>query len=209
MKLILISPSSKLDMEIPFIIKMFEAGLPTYHLRKVKYSTLQLNEFISNIPPKFHNRIVIHSHHKLALKYKLKGIYVSRSHKKNQLRLWLRLNWIKLRKKSLEVSSSYRSIEAIYHINHKYNYIFLSPAFDSNSGNVQASFSHSNLKNSLKGIENPIIARGGVSADNLDKANELGFAGVALYSAIWKSEEPVREFIKVIEKFKVLGLPVE
>ena len=209
MKLILISPSGKIDSEIHFLINMFERGLPTYHLRKIKFSTRQLKEFISEIPPKYHNRIVIHTHHELALKFNLKGIYISRSHKKRKLRLWLRLKWFKFKKENLRISSTYKSIEAIMHINRDYDYVFLTPAFDSNSGNFQAGFTENNLKSALKNTNRKIIARGGVSVDNIAKAKELGFAGVAFYSNIWKKENPLKEFIKVTEKFAELNLPME
>src|SRR5665213_2665373 len=106
MKLILISPSDKNDSEIPFLIKMFENGLPTYHVRKVKYSTRKLRDYLLEVPEKYRNRLVIHSHHELALKFGLKGVYISRSHKKRKKRTWLRMLWFRIRKINLEVSAT-------------------------------------------------------------------------------------------------------
>ena len=84
MKLILLSPSERKDSEIPLLINMFEQGLPTYHLRKTKFSTRELKKFIGEIPKKYHSRIVLHTHHELAMKFDLKGVYISRSHKKRK-----------------------------------------------------------------------------------------------------------------------------
>lgn len=209
MKLIVISPSHKKDSEIPFLLNMFEQGLPTYHLRKTNFSTRELKVFIREIPEKYHKRIVIHTHHELALKFNLQGVYISSSHKKRKISLWLRMNWLKFRKKGLQVSGTFRSIEAILEHNPTYDYILLSPVFDSASGNFQAGFSEYGLKSALKNTKHKVIARGGISTDTIQKAHELGFAGVAFYSRIWKTKNPVQEFLKAKEKFNELKIPIE
>jgi thiamine-phosphate pyrophosphorylase len=209
MKVILISPSDKKETEIPFLLNMFEQGLPTYHLRKTKFSTRQLRNFIEEIPEKYHNRIVIHTHHELALKFNLKGVYISRSHKKRKYRTWLRMQWFKLRKRKLIVSCTFRSVEDILDYKPKYEYVLLSPVFDSLSGNFQAGFSEQNLRNALKQTKYTVLARGGVSVDTIQKAHELGFSGLAFYSGIWKTKNPVEEFRKVKAKFNELKIPME
>jgi thiamine-phosphate pyrophosphorylase len=209
MKLILISPSERKDSEIPFLLNMFEQGLPTYHLRKTKFSTHELKKFIAEIPEKFHKRIVIHTHHKLAMEFDLKGIYISRTHKKRKTRLWLRLKWFKFRKNKLQVSVTFRNTEDLFDNGSEYNYVFLSPIFDSLSGNFQAGFFDYNLKATLKTAQYEVIARGGVSIDKIQKAHELGFSGAAFYSGIWKAKNPLQEFLKVKEKFAELNLPME
>ncbi len=209
MKMILISPSERKDSELPYLIGMFEKGLQTYHLRKTKFSTKELYSFIAEIPEKFHNRIVIHTHHELAMKFNLKGIYISRSHKKRKLRTAFRLFWFKIRKVTLQRSLTLRSIEALLDYDSNYEYVLLSPVFDSLSGNFQAGFTEHNLKHALKITKYFTVARGGVSVDTLEKAHELGFKGAAFYSSIWKSKNPLQEFIKVKEKFAELNIPME
>jgi len=209
MKLIVISPSQKKDSEIPFLLNMFEQGLPTYHLRKTKFSTRELKNFISEIPEKYHKRIVIHTHHELAMTFNLKGVYISRSHKKRKLRTSMRMAWFKLRKRKLQVSATFRSIEDILDYDSKYDYVLLSPVFDSLSGNFQAGFTEHTLKHALKSTKYKVLARGGASVENIDKAHELGFGGVALHSSIWKTKNPLEEFKKVKEKFNELKIPME
>lgn len=209
MKLIVISPSKRQESEIGCLLNMFEQGLPTYHVRKKTFSTRQLKEYLEQIPKKYHKRIVIHTHHELALKYDLKGIYISRSHKKKKTKLWLSKKWLKFRRPDLEISTTNRSIEDVMEFIPRYDYIFLSPVFDSLSGNFQSAFSDYNLKPALKNTKYKVIARGGVAADKIQKAHELGFGGVAFYTSIWKAENPLQEFIKVKEKFTALSLPIE
>ena len=209
MKLIIISPSERKDSELPCLLKMFEEGLQTYHLRKVKFSTRQLKNFIAEIPEKYHRRIVIHTHHELAMKFNLKGVYISRAHKKRKLRTSLRMAWFKLRKRKLHVSATCRSIEDILDYDSKYDYMLLSPVFDSLSGNFQAGFTEHNLGHALKMTKYKVLARGGASVENIQKANELGFAGVAMQSSIWKTKNPLEAFKKVKEKFNELKIPME
>ena len=209
MKLILFSPSEKKDSELPFLLNMFDNGLPTYHLRKTNFSIRELKNFIAEIPEKYHKRIVLHTHHALAMKFNLKGVYISRSHKKRKYRTWFRIQWFKFRKKQLQVSCTFRSIEDIHDHDPKYNYVLLSPVFDSMSGNFQAGFAEYNLKTALQQTRYKVVARGGISADNIQKAHELGFAGIAFYSGIWKTKNPLQEFIKVKEKFSELKIPME
>lgn len=209
MKLVLISPVGRKDSELPVLLNMFERGLQTYHLRKTKFSTKELRNFIAEIPEKYHNRIVIHTHHELMMKFNLKGVYISRSHKKRKYRTWLRLRWFRLRKRKLQISATIRSIESLLDHDSKYDYVFLSPVFDSLSGNFQAGFTEHDLKNALRNTKYCTFARGGISLDTIQKAHELGFKGVALYSGIWKTPNPLQEFIKVKEKFAELKIPME
>ncbi len=209
MKLVIISPSERKDSELPYLLNMFEQGLPTYHLRKKKFSTRELKNFIAEIPEKYHKRIVIHTHHELAMRFNLKGVYISRSHKKRKLRTSMGMAWFKLRKRKLQVSATFRSIEDILDYNPKYDYVFLSPVFDSLSGNFQAGFSEYTLKLTLQQTKYKVIVRGGASSDNIQKSHELGFAGVAMHSSIWKAKNPLQEFLKVKEKFNELKIPME
>ena len=209
MKLIVVSPSGQNDAELPHLFKMLERGLQTYHVSKPKFSTRELRDFISQIPEKYHNRLVIHSHHELVMKFNLKGIHLSGIHKKRKFSSWLRRRWWKLFNNQLLFSTSYKSIDPLLFNDKKYDYVFLSPVFDSLSGNFQAGFFEYNLRYALNNSKQFTVARGGVSADNLQLASELGFDGVAFYSSIWKTPNPFQEFLKVQEKFIELKIPIE
>ena len=188
---------------------MFEQGLPTYHVRKKHFSTRELKRYLEEIPKKYHNRIVIHTHHELALKYDLKGIYITRSHKKRKFKLWFWKNWLKFRRGNLEICTTIRNIEGMMEFIPHYDYIFLAPVFDSLSGNFQSAFSEYNLIPALRNTKYKVIARGGTSVDNIEKAHKLGFGGIAFYTSIWKANNPLHEFIRIKEKFAELSLPME
>ena len=209
MKIIVISNSEPIENESEIITKLFESGLETLHLRKPKYSTRQLKDFIKKIPSHFHNRIIIHSHHNLARKFDLKGIHITKTHRNRKIKTWLNLKLLKLKKPNAMVSTSHSRLAGLFEEEGKYDYVFLSPVFDSLSGKYQAGFTEQGLRSAVGKISFEIIARGGVDADCIEKAQNIGFAGVALFSSIWKKPDPVSEFNKVAERCLSLGIKIE
>ena len=211
MKLIVISSSALLENEAQIVTLLFEAGLETYHLRKLKLSTKKMKDFICEIPACFHNRIFIHSHHKLAYKYKLGGIHLTATHKKRQNLTWLLHQYIKFKNSNIKISTSFKTIGQLLegNINDKYSYVFLSPVFDSHHSKFQGGFTDHSLRSALSKTNFKVIARGGVDVTSIEKANELGFDGLAFYSSIWKKSNPLEEFNKIVEKFQELNIPID
>lgn len=211
MKLIVISSSHSIENETKIVTKLFEGGLETFHLRKHKLSTRKMKEFISAIPSHFHNRIVIHSHHNLARNFNLKGIHLTKSHKKHKFKTWLVLKLIHLKNPKVIITTSFTTIGELFDTAHekRYSYVFLSPIFDSLSSRFQGGFTEYSLKSALQKTHKNVIARGGVDISAIEKAYNIGFDGLAFYSSIWKKKDPVEEFSKIIEKFQELKIPIE
>jgi thiamine-phosphate pyrophosphorylase len=211
MKLIVISSSSSIENEAQTVTKLFEAGLETFHIRKHKLSTKKTKDFISQIPAHFHNRLIIHAHHNLGRRFKLKGIHLTKSHKKNKIQTWFSLKILKLRNPDMLITTSYSNIGQLFEHNeqYKYDYVFLSPIFDSLSSKFQGGFTAHSLKSAIEKTEFKVIARGGIDISAIEKANDIGFYGLAFYSSIWKKKNPVEEFNRIIEKFQELNIPIE
>ncbi|MCC6691641.1 MAG: thiamine phosphate synthase [Bacteroidia bacterium] len=209
MKLILISSSKSVEKELDILITLFEMGLQTFHLRKPKYSTPKLKRFLQRIPEQYHNRIVIHSHHNLAAKFNLKGIHLTKTHKRKKLKNWLTLFLLSRKKPGLAITTSYTKLGDLFEIEKQYSYIFLSPIFDSSTSKYQAGFTDHSLTGALQKTTYNVIARGGVDIDQIEKVKSLGFYGLAIQSSIWNQEDPVERFRAYFNKFKELGLTVE
>jgi thiamine-phosphate pyrophosphorylase len=209
MKIIVISPSSDQENETEIITKLFECGLETFHLRKPRYSTKELAAYIKRIPLGYHNRIVIHSHHRLVLKYNLKGIHLTKTHRNRGFKTWLITKLIKSKHPLTTVSVSHRRLIGLFEDEKLHNYVFLSPVFDSLTGKYQSGFTEHSLKSAISKTHHQVVARGGVDAEVLERINGIGFAGIALYSALWKRKDPIGEFKKVIDKFNELGIKIE
>ena len=211
MKLIVISQQSQLEIEPYQVIKMFEQGLPTFHLRKPKFSTKQVQKYLDLIPEKYHKRIVIHSHHKLALKYDLKGVHLTKTHKKRPFKTRITLFRLRLKNKHLFLTASANRFSSLIEgdENYQYDYVFLSPVFDSHSGKYHSGFTEQVLMNNIPKSQFDVIARGGVDISKIAKAKEIGFAGVAFYTGLWNEADPVLAFADIISRCKELGIKVE
>lgn len=209
MKLIVISASEKRENEAHIITKLFENGLENFHLRKPKMSTRSLKELISEIPSQFHNRIIIHTHHKLARHFKLKGIHLTKTHLKRRFKTRLTMMMIGFKNPGIIKSRSFNKISSLFEEEINYDYVFLSPVFDSLTSKYQSGFTEHTLRSSLEKTKFNVIARGGIALSSIEKARDLGFKGVALYSFIWKKPDPVAEFLKVIDRCKELGIKPE
>jgi thiamine-phosphate pyrophosphorylase len=210
MKLVVITQSQKSDTEIANIIQMFEAGLETLHVRKNRFSTNELNEYIKEIPAHFHNRIIIHSHHKLALKYDLKGFHFTSTHLKHNYKLWWNTRMIYLRKPHLIKSISYKRIADLYGEQKvKTDYCFLGTMFHNVSGELYSGFYPETVRAAIQKSGRKIIARGGVNEKSVELAHQLGFYGVALYGHLWKSTSPFEKYIEFVRYCKDNNIPIE
>ena len=202
MKLILISPSKDLENEMSLLNFFFENGLENYHLRKPRYATSQLEEYIKKIPEQFHNRIVIHSHHNLAGKYNLKGIHFTKSHLDKPKTTWFKMKLLNLKKpiSSLSLSQTYSKLTEVYQKSEfNYEYVFLRSIFDSLSGKFLSGFYEEGLKVANEKSGKKIIARGGVDSSRILQIKDLGFYGFALYSSIWKSKDPKSAYLDILQ----------
>jgi thiamine-phosphate pyrophosphorylase len=210
MKLIVITPSKKQDNEIGAVINMFEAGLDTLHIRKNRFSTKELEEYINEIPAHFHNRIIIHSHHKLALKYNLKGFHFTATHLERKLRLWWNTKMIYLRKPKLTKSISFKRMSEIYEPEKvKTDYCFLGTMFHNVSGELYSGFYKETIVAANAKSGKKIIARGGINPKSVDMAYQLGFHGVALYGYLWKSTSPFAKYLEFINYCKEKNIPLD
>ncbi|MBI3509227.1 MAG: thiamine phosphate synthase [Bacteroidetes bacterium] len=206
MKLLLISPSRTTEKEIQQVISFFEHGLRVYHLRKPNMSTREMKEYLKKIPAAFHNRIIIHSHHKLASQFNLKGIHLTRIHLKRRFRTWWRLRTLLLKKPGLVVTTSFHKIGSVYSNDQNYHYAFLGTIFDKVSGKYNVGYSEHSLRAGIERSTNPLIARGGTALENVALCRDLGFSGMVFYSGIWKAEDPLQKLCAIKDKFRELNI---
>ena len=202
MQIIVISSKDKFRSEVAHVTKMFEAGLEVFHLRKPKFSQKRIEDYIEEIPKKYHNRVVIHSFRDLVKKYDLGGVHLTKRHKKKRFGVAWKFFMLKLRKPDLSVSTSCHDLTKLSLYASKYDYVMLSPIYNSVSVNgAQAGYAFGSLKKVIKEIGgDKIVALGGLEASKIDDAKLLGFSGVALLGAIWDSNrKPIDVYNEVVD----------
>jgi thiamine-phosphate pyrophosphorylase len=210
MKLLVITPSKDVADEQILITKMFESGLTTLHLRKPKYSTNQMMDYLAEIPEHFHDRIVIHSHHQLALSYSLKGIHLSKTHLSKHWRYFFIRLRLKLKFGKTSKSRSYSRLRQIYLVEEQnFDYYLIGTMYHSMTGDLYSGFYEEGIIAAIKNGKKKLIARGGTSINVIAKTHKYGFSGIAFGSFIWESDQPYETFLKILAEFKVHNIALE
>jgi thiamine-phosphate pyrophosphorylase len=203
MLLIVISPEQNLPHEHSIINTLFATGLTHFHLRKPGFTQKEIENYLDLIPVKYHHRIVIHSHYELALRYHLKGIHLTEKSKQQRAASAL-LHQLT----DYTLSAAFHSINDLQLHRRRYDYVFLSPVFDSISKqNYTANFDEQELmlfSTKFRKQKNytPVVALGGVTINNIAKVKKIGFAGAAVLGGIWEQEEPLYAFNMLQSRLK-------
>lgn len=206
MKIIVVSSPKDHPNEIVEVIRMFEAGLQHFHIRKPKLNRKQLTEYIKTFPEKYRKRLVIHSYHGLADKLNLGGIHLSRKHRKRGRLYRIRLLLKRKIHRDLLVTRTFHKLTDITNEKRKYSYTFLSPVFDSiTHSTLSGGFSKRALLIMIPQARQPVYAMGGVTAERLPEILDLGFEGAVFLGSVWNSEEaPHMVFKKALAAAKNL-----
>jgi len=175
MQLITLTAERILCNEAEILNMLFDEGMPLLHLRKPCSSASEIKALLAGITPSYYQRIVLHDHFDMIPLFGLKGAHLNRR------------NPDAPNLSGITVSRSCHSIQAIRHLE-GYDYLFLSPVFDSIS---KQEYNHAFTQDELRKagnegiINNKIIALGGIHAANIPLAADYGFGGVAVLGTLW------------------------
>lgn len=189
MKKIIISNPTDFEDEIGLIEELLTDNSLVFHLRKPEKSCEELSAFLKQISPEFYQQIVLHSHHDLLEKYKLKGVHFTETIRQIFTDEALISAVKMLQNKGLTVSFSLHSLEAIIQLPCKADYVFLSPIFQSISKeDYPSAFSVEILTRFFENRQSavPVLALGGISNANIEIIQAIGFQGYALMGSVWK-----------------------
>lgn len=197
MKLILITPPKFFIEEDKILTTLFEEGLDILHLRKPDTPPMYSERLLTLIPHQYHKRIVTHDHFYLKEEFNLMGIHLNNRNPN------IPLNY------KGHVSCSCHSMEEVKQKKGHFNYVFMSPIFDSISKkDYLSNFSEEDLKKASKDglIDKKVIALGGISTENIRTIKKYGFGGAAILGDIWDrfDEHETIDYTEVIRRFKQL-----
>ena len=166
-----------LEDETALCNELFAKGLGRLHLRKPEARREQLADWIERIEPPYRRRIVVHDHFDLALQYGLGGIHLGR--RNPDVPEWFD-------RKHFSLSRSCHSIAEVKSCQADYDYVFLSPIFDSISKQgYRAAFSREELVEAKGLLSRNVYALGGITFERLPEVERLGFAGAAMLGGFW------------------------
>ena len=194
MHLIVITEPQFVTNEATIIAQLLHWGVDLIHLRKPESSADDLAKLIEAIPTVYHNRLVLHDHFDLAAHFTLHGLHLNRR------------NSVLPPNHKGTVSQSCHTLDEVKACKTKYDYVFLSPVFNSISKlGYTSAFTPKALSEAKKQglIDQKVVALGGITAANIDKTKYYGFGGVALLGDIWSRtadknfEEYVRKIVEI------------
>jgi thiamine-phosphate pyrophosphorylase len=189
MRLIVISPPKSLSDEPHLVARMLEHYPVTLHLRKPDQGAEDIADYLSRIPEALQSRIMVHGHDDLIGRFNLKGIHFTENVRIERLQSIRRL---RQERPDACISSAFHRIGDIPEHDGLFDYIFLSPIFDSISKvGYRAAFEPGALKQCLSRTAHIVIALGGIDAQRLIDVASLGFKGAAVLGAVWQAPDPV------------------
>lgn len=181
MKLIVITRPDLFAGEADALRLLFEAGLETLHLRKPGAAQDDVEQLLKALPAPCLERIVIHGHHDLALRYPLRGIHLNRQNPEPPPSY------------GGTTSRSCHTLAEVEEWAPRCRYVFLSPVFDSISKQGYTShFSAACLRRAHDTgcLPSNTVALGGVTPGHIARVRSLGFGGVAVLGDLWKHTGP-------------------
>ena len=176
MKIIAITMPKMIDEDAYLISNLLKMGIYSVHLRKPEASIHECRTLLAKLTKEERANIIIHDYPELYNEFSLKGIHIN----KNITSLPDGYNGFKTR--------SCHSFEEIEKYKTEYDYLFLSPIFDSISKvGYKSGFTKDELlKASTSGIiDHKVIALGGITLDMLPYFQELNFGGIAMIGGIY------------------------
>ncbi|MGN0036000.1 MAG: thiamine phosphate synthase [Bacteroidaceae bacterium] len=194
MKLIVITQPTFFVEEDKIITALFEEGLDILHLRKPGTAAMYSERLLTLIPEKYHRYIVTHEHFYLKQEFGLMGIHLNARNPQEPNGY------------SGHVSCSCHTFDELREKKKYFDYVFLSPVFDSISKtDYRAAYPPEELRKAAKAglIDKNVIALGGVCADNLLQVKDFGFGGAVVLGDIWGRFDPCHDtdYRHVIDHF--------
>lgn len=201
MKLIVVTTPTFFVEEDQILTALFEEGLDILHLRKPETPAMYSERLLTLIPQKYHKRIVTHEHFYLQEEFGLLGIHLNRR------------NPAEPHDYSGHVSCTCRTLQELNNKKHFYDYLFLSPVFDSTSRQRPAAFTIEELRQGERDglIDSKVMALGGVRLENIPLVRDLGFGGAVIMGDLWNKFNACtdRDYRGIIDYFKLLRKAVD
>lgn len=175
MKLIAITKPDFYDGEAAFIKALFERGFDFVHLRKPNSDIDNCRNVLNELSSEERSKIIVHDYPELYHEFSLKGIHINR----NVVKYPEGYQGFKTR--------SCHSLEEVKMYKDDFDYVFLSPIFDSISKKgYKSNFITEDLRRASEEgvIDEKVVALGGVTFDKISFLKDLNFGGAAMMGGI-------------------------
>ncbi|WP_421919126.1 thiamine phosphate synthase [Marinifilum sp.] len=196
MELILLSYPDFFKGETEIVSSLLDHYEFTFHLRKPNATERDLVDYLNEIPEAIHPKIVLHNKVEVFTKFNLKGMHFSGTKRKKALQL----------DTDVCKGTSCHSISEIKSLGKTFDYVYLSPIFESIS--KQGYQGNLNLKEVKKFLneskQTQVYALGGIAAYNIKQLKDYPFDGFAVLGAVW-TNDPLKNRNMIQSNFKEIN----
>lgn len=176
MKLVVMTVPEFFVEEDRILAALFDEGMEDLHISKPGASPVYYERLLSLLPYECHRHITVHEHFYVKSEYELEGIHLASA--------------------SDEPPAGYRGyysrtctdFESLGKAKRRARYVFLKDIFRSEDDAATGpSFTSEELAEARKCglIDRHVYALGGVTADNIKAAKDMGFGGVVVCGDLW------------------------
>ena len=181
MRIIAITPPTFFEGEASFIRSLLANGFELVHLRKPDASLQECRKLLQELTEEERAKIIIHDYPELFEEFSLKGIHINK-----------RVTSLPDGYRGFKTRSCH-SLEEVQQHKEDFDYLFLSPIFDSISkAGYKAAFTEDELrKASDEGIiDHRVVALGGITPDKLPFLEKMNFGGAAMMGGLYSILKP-------------------
>lgn len=189
-KILFTAPDFRADEAKIISLLLDRDAIDIVHIRKPGATQDEISRLIESLPTHLHSRLKLHSHFSLVERFNLRGAHLNSRCPEAPGNCGL-------------LSRSCHSLEEVQLISDEYEYVTLSPVFDSISKpgyraafSISESQSESNLQRlNRNNLSTNVIALGGIEPKHFPLLREAGFAGAAMLGFIWENPSPIDKVI--------------
>ncbi len=190
MNLIVCSIPDSIPHEQQLVQELLHCGLDTFHLRKPAFSIEEMKDWLKQLAAADCSKIVLHAHWFLAEEFNIKGIHIGATALKN-MPLAEREAWVAYaERKKITISSSIHDQEEINRLPKGFDYVWLSPVFESISKQAyKSAYDVSQFDAWVEELkerkETKVYALGGITPKHIQQLTHRGFDGAVVLGNVW------------------------
>jgi thiamine-phosphate pyrophosphorylase len=190
---IAITPPEVYRNEHEALLALANCGISYIHVRKPGIEAKALKEYLADIPKHLMSLLALHGEEELVREFGMGGVHIKNHNTLNNNVL-------------LRLTKSCHLIKEVAQCQQDYDYVFLSPVFDSISkSGYLSTMEHDEVERFLRHPKRrtaKVVALGGINERNVPKIKSMGFDGFALLGSLWHIENNSIDSEKTVQNLK-------
>ncbi len=195
---ILMTNPYQINFEINTINTLFDMGLDRLIISKPEFDSEALEKYIQKIDVKNHNKLILIEDLKMAEKYKVAGILISKDQVFKFFFNPFIFNPFLKRNPNIEIYQKVRNVKEMDKMDSRVNRVLIYPTFIEHYKQNIIQFFDNNSLEQRKDKNILVFAMGGVTPSRYSEMLKYKFDGFVLHSTIWRESLPIERFEEFI-----------